>query len=63
MTDMTISKSRPQSHGEEYGCIYKIDAFSAKDEFDGADEGDAVVLTLVALKESEYNNISEFGGW
>jgi hypothetical protein len=54
--------TRPDSHGGQ-SCIMPVAAFSAEDEFDGADDGDSVVLTLRTMTRQELDDLPEFEGW
>jgi hypothetical protein len=66
MTDKKIpcvAVTRPETHGPKLACIYPLKAFSASDEFDGADEGESITLTLKMMTEDEVNNLPDFEGW
>lgn len=58
-----VKATRPDTHGPQFGCIYRLSEFSAKDEFDGAEDGESVLLTLTHMTEDEINNLPEFEGW
>jgi hypothetical protein len=58
-----LKVTRPASHGEHYGCWMPLKAFSAADEFDGAEPGEKVVLELCEFTQAEIDAMPEFAGW
>lgn len=62
-TELYVKVTRPESHGITFGCIYPIASFSASDEFDGAEIGDTIKLTLVEMSKEEVEKLGDFTGW
>jgi hypothetical protein len=58
-----VKVTRPDTHGPQFGCVYRLKEFSAADEFDGAEEGESVTLTLIFMVEDDVKNLPEFEGW
>jgi hypothetical protein len=58
-----VKVTRPDSHGDRFFCAYKLDGFSAKDEFDGADNGEKITLELCEMTADEYDALGDFEGW
>jgi hypothetical protein len=63
--------TRPDTHAGLY-CVYRLTAhpdnlgpsvFDASDEFDGAEEGEEIVLTLALMTEEELAGLGDFDGW
>jgi hypothetical protein len=44
-------------------AVVPLKAFSAADQFDGADPGEKVTLTLVDMTIAEYEALPDFEGW
>jgi len=57
-----INVTRPDTH-PGMTCTYHYDAFSAKDELDGAEVGESITLTLAEMTEEEYSALGDFDGW
>ena len=58
-----VKVTRPATHGDKYGCYYALAGFSAVDEFDGAEDGEEVVLTLVTMTREQFDKLEDFSGW
>jgi hypothetical protein len=58
-----VKVTRPDSHGEKYGCWYPLKAFRAADEFDRAEMGERLVLELCEFTQAEIDAMPEFEGW
>ena len=58
-----VKVTRPDSHGEKYGCWCALSGFSAADEFDGAEIGERITLELCELTQAEIDAMPEFNGW
>ena len=58
-----VKVTRPDSHGEKFGCWYDLAHFSAEAEFDGAETGERIVLELCELTQAEIDAMPEFPGW
>ena len=58
-----VKITRPDSHGEKFACVYPLAAFSATDEFDGAEIGERIVLELCEFTQAEIDAMPEFEGW
>lgn len=54
--------TRPATHGAQK-CICALSAFSASDEFDGADDGESITLTLGHMTKLELAKLPDFEGW
>jgi len=57
-----IKIQRPDSHGQQ-SCTMPLKSFSCEDEFDGAEVGEEILLTLVEMSQEEYDQLPEFSGW
>ena len=57
-----IKITRPES-GSMYGCWMPLAAFSAADEFAGAEPGEQILLEFGLMTEAEYEALPEFEGW
>lgn len=57
-----VKVTRPDTHGGQY-CVFPLAGFSAADEFDGAEIGESITLTLCAMTEAEFDALPEFNGW
>lgn len=55
--------TRPETHGDQFKCIYRFTDFSVSDEFDGADEGESIKLTFQMMTKAEVDALPEFEGW
>lgn len=53
--------TRPDCPGNS--CTYKDGDTLIDGEFDGADVGDSIMVTLVEMTEDEFENLDEFEGW
>jgi len=58
-----VRVTRPDSHGAKYFCIYRLASFSAADEFDGAENGEQIVLELCEMTEAALKELPDFEGW
>jgi hypothetical protein len=58
-----VKVTRPDGHGEKYGCWMPLAAFSAADEFDGAEIGERITLELCEFTQAEIETMPEFEGW
>lgn len=54
---------RPETHGPKMWAAMPLTAFSALDEFDGAETGDRVELELCEMAQEELDALPEFDGW
>lgn len=60
---LCVKVTRPDSHGEKFSCTYRLQGFSAADEFDGADIGEKITLELIEMTDEEYTALPDFEGW
>ena len=57
-----IKVTRPETHGDN-SCIYRFSGFDLEAEFDGAEMGESITLTIIAMTEQEIDDLPEFEGW
>lgn len=57
-----IEVTRPETHGGMY-CVWPLKDFDVRDELDGAEDGDSIVLTLRLMTKEEFKDLGEFEGW
>ena len=57
-----VKVTRPDS-GSVYGCWMPLAAFSAEDEFAGAEPGEQILLEFGLMTRAEYDAMPEFEGW
>lgn len=57
-----IEVKRPDTHGNQW-CISRLRGFSVEDEFDGAEDGESIVMTLKLMTEAELDALPDFQGW
>ena len=60
---VVVEVTRPESHGIEYKSISKLSSFSASAEFDGAEDGESITLTLRHMSKEEFDGLKDFPGW
>ena len=58
-----VSVTRPETHGSGYKCISRLGSFDLGCEFDGAEEGESITITLKFLTEEEIRALPDFDGW
>ncbi len=58
-----VKVARPESHGPKLWCAYPLAAFSASDEFDGAEDGESITLTYCEMTQEALDALPEFDGW
>lgn len=58
-----VAVTRPETHGPHLHCVYRLSGFDAAAEFDGADEGESITLTLKMMTEDEIDALPDFNGW
>lgn len=54
--------SRPETHGNQK-CLTAFDGRWLQDEFDGAEIGDSITVTLRDMTLAEIDALPEFRGW
>jgi len=57
-----VTVTRPDV-AQGMSCVYALNAFSAADELDGAEDGESIVLTLGFMSEKELRDLPDFEGW
>ena len=57
-----IKVTRPETHGSD-SCTYRFSNFDLEAEFDGAEMGESITLTIIAMTEQEIDDLPEFEGW
>lgn len=60
---LCVEVTRPDSKGRSDKCIWRYDKFTVDLEFDGAEVGDSITLTLAEMTEAELEELPEFEGW
>jgi hypothetical protein len=63
MKKQYVEIRRPDSHGMKYVCVSDLKSFSLQDEYDGAEPGEVLHLTLVELTDEELLALGDFEGW
>lgn len=58
-----VKVTRPLMDDGRASVTYRLESFSASDEFDGAEFGDVIKLELLEMTEEAFDALPEFEGW